>query len=76
MLSSVEQAFVGRDEKRAPQKTPAWEAISTDPLKDICNAPYCDVTLLFRTFLRVEMLWTDKQKKDKQTNKKKDNVKC
>ena len=26
MLSSVEQAFVGRDKKRAPQKTPAWEA--------------------------------------------------
>ena len=26
MLSSVEQAFVGKDEKRAPLKTPAWEA--------------------------------------------------
>ena len=26
MLSSVEQAFVGSDEKRAPLKTPAWEA--------------------------------------------------
>ena len=26
MLSSVEQAFVGRDEKRAPLKTLAWEA--------------------------------------------------
>ena len=26
MLSSVEQAFVGRDEKRAPLKMPAWEA--------------------------------------------------
>ena len=26
MLSSVEQAFVGRDEIRAPLKTPAWEA--------------------------------------------------
>ena len=25
MLSSVEQAFVGRDEMRAPLKTPAWE---------------------------------------------------
>ena len=24
MLFSVEQAFVGRDEKRAPRKTPAW----------------------------------------------------
>jgi len=27
MLFPVEQAFVGRDEKRAPLKTPAWEAI-------------------------------------------------
>ena len=26
MLSSVEQAFVGSDEKRAPLTTPAWEA--------------------------------------------------
>ena len=26
MLFSVEQAFVGRDEKRAPLKMPAWEA--------------------------------------------------
>ena len=26
MLSSVEQAFVGREEIRAPVKTPAWEA--------------------------------------------------
>ena len=26
MLFSVEQAFVGRDEKRAPLKTFAWEA--------------------------------------------------
>ena len=27
MLSSVEQAFVGREEIRASLKTPAWEAI-------------------------------------------------
>ena len=25
-MSSVEQAFVGRVEKRGPLKTPAWEA--------------------------------------------------
>ena len=25
-MFSVEQAFVGRDEKQAPLKTPAWEA--------------------------------------------------
>ena len=28
MLFSVEQVFVGRDEKRAPLKTPAWKASS------------------------------------------------
>ena len=27
MLFLAEQAFVGRNEKRAPLKTPAWEAI-------------------------------------------------
>ena len=26
MLSSVEQAFVGRDKKQAPLKVPPWEA--------------------------------------------------
>ena len=26
MLFLVEQAFVGRDDKQAPPKTPAWEA--------------------------------------------------
>ena len=30
MLSSVEQAFVGRDARRAPLKTPAWEASFSD----------------------------------------------
>ena len=29
MLSSVEQAFVGRDEKRALLKRPVWEATTT-----------------------------------------------
>ena len=31
MLFSVEQAFVGRDEIRAPLKTSAWEATSSTP---------------------------------------------
>ena len=31
MLFPVEQAFVGRDEKRATLKTPAWEANSLPP---------------------------------------------
>ena len=35
MLSSVEQAFVGRDEKRAPVKKPAWEATLEGPTRDI-----------------------------------------
>ena len=30
MFSSVEQAFVGREEIRAALKTPAWEATSHD----------------------------------------------
>ena len=29
MLSSVEQVFVGREEIRAPLKTPAWEGEAT-----------------------------------------------
>ena len=32
MLSSVEQAFLGRDEKRAPLKTPEWETINNPAL--------------------------------------------
>ena len=32
MLFSVEQAFVGRDEKRTPLKTPAWEATHDPPI--------------------------------------------
>ena len=36
MLFSVEQAFVGRDEKRAPRKTPAWEASVDKALTDSC----------------------------------------
>ena len=31
MLFPVEQAFVGRDEKRAPLKMSAWEARSFKP---------------------------------------------
>ena len=43
MLSSVEQVFVGRDEKRAPLKTPAWEAKSI-----LTNALYSLVSLSFK----------------------------
>ena len=31
MLSSVEQAFVGRDKRQAPLKMPAWEATVGGP---------------------------------------------
>ena len=34
MLFSIEQAFAGRDEKRAPLKTPAWEANSEGVSRD------------------------------------------
>ena len=38
MLFSVEQAIVGRDEKRAPLKTPAWVA-------RLCRAMYGYVSI-------------------------------
>ena len=39
MLFSVEQAFVLRDERRAPLKAPAWEAIKNlEPLLKGCLA--------------------------------------
>ena len=34
MLSSFEQAFTGREETRAPLKTPAWEANRCPPFLD------------------------------------------
>ena len=40
MLSSVEQAFVGREEIRAPLKTPAWEA-TLDPNRRILTISDC-----------------------------------
>ena len=43
MLFSVEQAFVGRDERRAPLKTPVWEA-RTEPAQE--NSRYFATTLL------------------------------
>ena len=39
MLSLVEQAFVGRDEKRAPLKTPAWEAMVPTVLSKLMYLP-------------------------------------
>ena len=38
MLFSVEQAFVGRDERRAPLKTPVWEA-RTEPAHISADQP-------------------------------------
>ena len=37
MLSSVEQAFLGRDEKRAPLKTLAWGGMKTSSPKNACG---------------------------------------
>ena len=40
MLFSAEQTFVGRDEKRAPLKTPAWEATGLSAVWCTCPAGY------------------------------------
>ena len=40
MLFSVEQAFVGRDEKQAPLKTPAWEAMPLTHPKHIIHTHF------------------------------------
>ena len=39
MLFSVEQVFVGRDEKGAPLKTPAWKASSFATKKGSLRSP-------------------------------------
>ena len=46
MLSSVEQAFLGRDEKRVPLKTLAWEAS--------VRAAHFSCTFLCRCFARLQ----------------------
>ena len=51
MFFSVEEAFVGRDEKRAPLKTPAWEASSNlkrDRVRHLLVQTAC-VTNIFKT---------------------------
>ena len=40
MLFSVEQAFVGREEIRAPLKTPAWEATPKQKNSDLFPYPF------------------------------------
>ena len=42
MLFSVEQAFVGREEIRAPLKTPAWEANSQTA--DVVPSPFASLS--------------------------------
>ena len=60
MLFSVEQAFMGRDEKRAPLKMPAWEAISTPKEQkpgdlrknlEIYQAKCCDLSVASRSII-------------------------
>ena len=60
MLFSLEQAFVGRDEKRAPLKMPAWEAISTPKEQkpgdlrkhlEIYRAKCCDLSVANRSII-------------------------
>ena len=48
MLSSVEQAFVGREEIRAPLKTPAWEATGELEMEfKYCQRRCCKLSFLF-----------------------------
>ena len=44
MLFSVEQAFVGREEIRAPLKTPAWEATCSQAITLQSNALLIELT--------------------------------
>ena len=47
MLFSVEQAFVGRDEERAPLKTTAWEAnphLGRKLLRNFVNEIFNNIT--------------------------------
>ena len=63
MSSSVEQAFVGRDEKRAPLKMPAWEArglqanVSSSPLLLPLSFFFCSRSN-FHAITRLEMFAT------------------
>ena len=53
MLYSVEQAFVGRDERRAPLKTPSWEAIIERAFRILLK------TTQFKTLLHILMKDTE-----------------
>ena len=51
MLFSVEQGFVGRDEIRAPFKTPAWEATVQTVLKRVNVHLITHTALYFKTII-------------------------
>ena len=51
MLFSVEQAFVGRDETRAPLKTPAWEATKQRAQVNLLPFSYLGVRCKLRSRL-------------------------
>ena len=55
MLFSVEQAFVGREEIRAPLKTPAWEAIYYPVLLCIAKCGHV-VTMYVLSWIKVSEL--------------------
>ena len=48
MLFSVEQAFVGREEIRAPLKTPAWEASRSCEAREKNRLSVFHIMSLFR----------------------------
>ena len=53
MLSSVEQAFVGREEIRASVKTPAWEAIKREHVFTVLTFCYVCFALAILSACRV-----------------------
>ena len=57
MLFPVEQAFVGRDEKRVPLKTPAWEARASHARPQSCclfSASLQTLGVTIRTYLNTQ----------------------
>ena len=54
MLFSVEQAIAGRDEKRAPLKTPAWEASPKSDQQEISPCNYNINALENRVVARIK----------------------
>ena len=57
MLFSVEQAFVGRQEIRAPLKTPAWEASALRDEEEIIIPQMQEATTQPSTFTNLSVYY-------------------